>query len=125
MYSGYLGTGYHDKVRKLLTANVELLPDRIIDADANIGAMKKIIAPAVEKINMFKGGINTEESFNKLSEAAVYILCGVLCIALKSRTSSPPYNLPKYKKNWDKKRNKLVKKGNLIIRNLMNGGESK
>lgn len=122
MYKEYLGESYHDKVRKLLTANVELLPDRIIDADANIGAMKKIIAPAVEKINVFKGGVNTEESFNKLSEAAVYVLCGVLCVALKSRTSSHPYNLPRYKKNWDKKRNVLVKKGNSLIRELMTMG---
>lgn len=122
MYEEYLGEDYYNKVRKLLTADSVLLPDRIIDADVNIGAMKKIIAPAVEKINILKGGINTEESFNKLSEAAVYILCGVLCIALKSRTSSPPYNLPKYKKNWDKKQKKLMQKGNLIIRELMTMG---
>ena len=122
MYEEYLGTGYHDKVRKLLTADDKLLPDRIIDADANIGAMKRIIAPAADKRNIFYGGIHTEEDFNKLSEAAVYILCGVLCTALKSRTSSPPYNLPKYKKNWDKKRDKLMKKGNLLITELMTLG---
>ena len=122
MYEEYLGIGYYDKIRKLLTANTELLPNRIIDADANIGAMKRIIAPLVEKRNVFQGGIQTEEQFNMLSEAACYILCGVLCLALKSRTSSPPYNLPKYKKNWDKKRDKLMQKGNLLIRDLMNGG---
>ena len=40
MYEEYLGQGYHDKVRKMLTANTDLLPDRIIDADLNIGGMK-------------------------------------------------------------------------------------
>lgn len=119
MYSEYLGTGYHDKIRNLLTVNTELLPDRIINADVNIGAMKKIIAPAVDRKNLLHGGIQTEEQFNKLSEAACYVLCGVLCVALKSRTSTPPYNLPKYKKNWDKKRNKFVQKGNLLIKELM------
>lgn len=49
MYEEYLGKGYHDKVRKMLTVDEELLPDRIIDAQANIGAMKMLISPAVEK----------------------------------------------------------------------------
>jgi hypothetical protein len=45
MYKEYLGEGYHEKIRKMLTADETLLPDRIIDADANIGGMKKLIAP--------------------------------------------------------------------------------
>lgn len=119
MYEEYLGEGYYDKVRKLLTADDKLLPNRIIDADANIGAMKRIVAPVVDKRNIFYGGIHTEEDFNKLSEAAVYILCGVICTALKSRTSAPPYLGARYKKNWDKKRDKLILKGNKLIRELM------
>lgn len=124
MYREYLGEGYHDKVRKLLKAGDKLLPDRIIDAGVNIGAMKRIIAPVVDKRNVFYGGIHTEEDFNKLSEAAVYILCGVLCTALKSCTSAPPYNAPEYKKNWDKKWDKLMKKGNLLIRRLLDNAQN-
>lgn len=47
MYKEYLGEDYYTKVRKMLTANEELLPNRIIDADLNIGGMKQLLAPRV------------------------------------------------------------------------------
>jgi len=122
MYKEYLGEGYHDKVRRMLTANAELLPNRIIDADLNIGSMKRLLAPALDKMTSHGKQIRTEEQFAKLQEVALNYLCGIICIALKSRTAKPPYNLAKYKKNWDKKRNKFMQKGNLLMRNLMNGG---
>jgi hypothetical protein len=120
MYEEYLGQGYYDKVRKMLTANEELLPDRIIDADLNIGGMKKLLAPALDKMIARGKEINSEEQYSVLQEAGLNYLCGILCLALKSRTAKPPYNLQKYKKNWDKKKNKFMQKGNLLMRELIN-----
>jgi hypothetical protein len=122
MYKEYLGEGYHEKIRKMLTADDTLLPDRIIDADANIGAMKRLIAPAIEKMHMFGKDVDTEEKFKLLSDAALYYLCGILCMAMKSRTSSPPFNIPKYKKRWDKKKDGYMQKGNQYMQGLMNMG---
>lgn len=117
LYEEYLGKGYHQKVRTMLTADETLLPDRIIDADLNIGGMKKLIAPAMESMNMLGNQIDNERKFNQLSSAALYYLCGILCMAMKSRTSAPPFNVPKYKKGWDKKQVTYMQKGN----NLMTG----
>jgi hypothetical protein len=119
MYKEYLGEGYHDKIRKMLTADDTLLPDRIIDADANIGAMKKLIAPAIEKMQMFGKEVDSEEKFKQLSDAALYYLCGILCMAMKSRTSAPPFNIAKYKKRWDKKKDGYMQKGNACIKALL------
>lgn len=120
MYKEYLGEGYHDKVRKMLTANEELLPNRIIDADLNIGGMKNLLTPALDKMIARGKEINSEEQFSVLQEAGLNYLCGIIAMALKSRTSSPPYNLQKYKKNWDKKKNKFMQKGNLLMKGLIN-----
>jgi hypothetical protein len=122
MYKEYLGEGYHEKIRKMLTCDETLLPDSIIDADANIGAMKKLIAPAIEKMQMFGKEVDSEEKFKLLSDAALYYLCGILCMAMKSRTSAPPFNLSKYKKRWDKKRDGYMQKGNQYMQGLMNMG---
>lgn len=122
MYKEYLGEGYHDKIRKMLTCDETLLPNGIIDAEANIGAMKRLIAPAIEKMQMFGKYVDTEEKYNLLSQAALYYLCGILCVAMKSRTSSPPFNLPKYKKRWDKKQAKYMQKGNEIMGRLISMG---
>jgi hypothetical protein len=119
MYEEYLGEGYHDRIRKMLTVDETLLPDRIIDADLNIGAMKQLIAPAIEKMQMFGKYVDTEEKYKLLSNAALYYLCGILCMAMKSRTSSPPFNIPKYKKRWDKKRDGYMEKGNMIMKSLL------
>ena len=115
MYEEYLGEGYHDKIRTMLTLNEEVLPNRIIDAPANIGAMKTLLSPALEKVN--------EEKYkNTIQSIAVYYLCGILCMAMKSRTSAPPFNLKKYQKNWDKKRKGYMEKGNKVMQGLMKMG---
>jgi hypothetical protein len=117
MYSEFLGQGYHDAIRKMLVADKDLLPDSVIDADLNIGAMKAIIGKSLSPED-----IADESKFNQLVSAARYYLCGVLCLALKSRTSAPPFNIPKYKKNWDKKRKNYMTKGNQIILGLRSHG---
>lgn len=117
MYEEYLGKDYHNKVRKMLTLPEEVLPDSVIDADNNIFAMKELLSPVLETRK-----INTEEKFNQLSQVAVYYLCGILCIAMKSRTSAPPFNVKKYQKRWDKKRKSYMARGNKIMQGLMIGG---
>jgi hypothetical protein len=119
MYEEYLGPDYYNRIRKMLTADQTLLPDSIIDADLNIGGMKKLIAPAIEKMQMFGKEVDTEEKFKLLSNAALYYLCGILCMAMKSRTSAPPFNLPKYKKRWDKKQVGYMQKGNASLNALL------
>lgn len=123
MHKQYLGKGYHDKIRKMLTCNEELLPNRIIDADLNIGGMKQLLSPALEKMNMFGNKIDSEEKFNQLSQVALYYLCGILCMAMKSRTSAPPFDLKKYQKRWDKKQKGYMQKGNVLIQGLMRVGD--
>lgn len=126
MYKEYLGEGYHEKIRKMLTADNALLPDRIIDVDLNIGGMKKLIAPAIEKMQMFGKTVDSEDKFKLLSDAALYYLCGILCMAMKSRTSAPPFNLPKNKKKWDKKKDGYMQKGNQYMQGLLRmGGDAK
>lgn len=122
MYEEYLGEGYHDKIRKMLTLNDEVLPNSVIDADLNIGGMKQLLSPALQKMQIHGKKIDTEEKFNQLSNVALYYLCGILCMAMKSRTSAPPFNLKKYQKNWDKKRKNYMQKGNLLIQGLINMG---
>jgi len=122
MYKEYLGEGYHNKVRKMLTVDEKLLPDRIIDADLNIGAMKQMIASGIDKMQLQGKKVNTEEKYAQFSNAAIYYLCGILCLAMKSRTSSPPFNIKKYKKDWDKKRTGYMEKGNNLMIGLMRMG---
>lgn len=119
MHEEYLGREYQDKIRKMLTCNEELLPNRIIDADGNIGAMKMLITPAIEKMQLSGKRIDTEEKFNQLSRVAIYYLCGILCMAMKSRTSAPPFDLKKYQKRWDKKQKGYMEKGNILMKGLM------
>lgn len=122
MYEEYLGKGYHSQIRKKLAVNKTLLPDRIIDAEANIGVMKQITAPVIETMQRFGKLINTEKKYKQLQSAALDILCGVLCLALKSRTSTPPYDAPEYRRNWDKKREKFMRYGNVQLMELMRMG---
>lgn len=122
MYEEYLGEGYHDKVRKMLTLDEKVLPNSVIDADLNIGGMKMLLAPAMDKLTAIGKKIDTEEKFNQLANAGLYYLCGILCMAMKSRTSAPPFNIPKYKKNWDKKQKGYMQKGNMLMQGLMMGG---
>lgn len=107
MYSEYFGEGYHGIIRKMLTADEKLCPDSMIDADLNIGAMKMLISQGLENLPDNTIGDN-ELKFQVLQRAARYYLAAVLCVVLKSRVESPPFNLAKYKKNWDKKRKRYV-----------------
>ena len=100
----------------------KLLPDSIIDAQTNIGAMKMLLAPTLEKMQMLGKTVDTEEKYNHLASAGLYYLCGVLCMAMKSRTSAPPFNIKKYQKRWDKKRDKYMQKGNELLLGLMRMG---
>lgn len=122
LYSEYLGAGYHAKLRHMLTADETLLPSRIIDADLNIGGMKRLVAPALERMSMTGNKINDEKKWNQLSSAALYYLAGILCMAMKSRTSAPPFNIPKYKKPWDKKQAGYMQKANLLMEGLRQMG---
>lgn len=122
MYEEYLGEGYHDKIRKMLTLPEEVLPNSVIDAPLNIGAMKQLLSPALEKMKILGKRINSEEKSNQLSQVALYYLCGILCVAMKSRTSAPPFNIKKYQKNWDKKQKKYIEKGNMILLRLIQMG---
>lgn len=122
LYSEYLGVGYHAKLRHMLTADEALLPNRIIDADLNIGGMKRLVAPALERMSMTGNRINDERKWNQLSSAALYYLAGILCMAMKSRTSAPPFNIPKHKKPWDKKQAGYMQKANLLMEGLRRMG---
>lgn len=114
MYEEYLGEGYHAEIRKRLCLPEEVLPNSVIDADYNIGAMKGLLSSVLETRK-----IDSEEKFNQLSQVAVHYLSGILCMAMKSRTSAPPFNLRKYQKNWDKKQKNYMAKGNKIMQGLM------
>ena len=118
MYKEYLGEGYHDRIRKMMTCDKELLPDSIIDAEYNIGAMKMLIAPAVEKMQMQGKFIDTDAKYKTLTDIAIYYLCAILCVAMKSRTSAPPFDKKKYQKRWEKKQAKYVQKGNVLLEAL-------
>lgn len=122
MYKEYLGESYHTKLRHMLTADETLLPNRIIDADLNIGGMKRLIAPALERMRMSGNRVDNEKKFNQLSSAALYYLAGILCMAMKSRTSAPPFNISKYKKPWDKKQAGYMQKANLLMEGLRRMG---
>ena len=121
-YEEYLGLGYRERVRRMITVDNKLLPDHIIDADLNIGAMKLLIAPALETMQKFGKFVNDEKKYTQLNDAALNYLCGILCMALKSRTSSPPYDTDEYKRNWDKKREKFMRYGNSQLMELMKMG---
>lgn len=119
MYEEYLGEGYHDRIRKMLTLPEEVLPNSVIDADLNIGGMKQLLSTALEKMKIHGKRIDSEAKFNQLSQVALYYLCGIFCMAMKSRTSAPPFNIKKYQKNWDKKQKGYMQKGNTIMQGLM------
>lgn len=113
MYKEYLGEGYHDKIRKMMTLPEEVLPNSVIDADVNIGGMKHLLSPIYETVK------DVEKYQPTIERIAVYYLCGILCMAMKSHTSAPPFNKKKYQKNWDKKRINYMTKGNKLMMGLM------
>jgi hypothetical protein len=119
MYEEYLGEGYHERVRKMLTADEKLLPNSIIDAELNIGTMKALTNQALNRFKHKKPQIDTEEKLDLLKEISIYYLCAVLCVAMKSRTSVKPFNLKKYDKNWGKKRERYAQKGKKLLHILI------
>lgn len=124
MYKEYLGEGYHDRVRKLLTADDKLCTDTMIDSDIVIGAMKKILAPYLEGgqtgfiLADKKVHVENEEDFAVFQQAALYLLSGILCSPIISRDKVPPFLGFKYQKNWKKKQEKLMKKGHQALQGL-------
>lgn len=122
MYETYLGEGYHDKVRKLLTADDKICTNTMIDSPIVIEGMKKLLAPYLEEsafeFTDNKVHIESDEEFAKFQEAALYFLAGILCSPIMSRAKVPPFLGPKYKKNWKKKQEKMMKKGHILLQAL-------
>lgn len=114
MYTEYLGENYHWEIRKILGVGDVLCPDSIIDAEYNIGGMKEIMTAKLELVKR----VDSEDKFQKLSKAGRYYLCAVICLALKSRTAVAPYNTSKYRKDWDKIREKCLSKAEMIMHRL-------
>jgi hypothetical protein len=131
-YKEYMGEDYHNQIRKLLSLQgdegKELLPDRIIDADLHIGTMRKMISDRIGVKYNFGLIPKTEEIFALVQEAARYLLAGLICSALKSRTEIPEFR--KHQKNWGKKQVKLMQRYELFMRNIeekieLAGGDGK
>jgi hypothetical protein len=94
----------------------------MIDSPVVIEGMKKLLAPYLED-NPFefidnKVHVENEEEFAKFQEAALYFLAGILCSPIISRAKVPPFLGPKYKKNWKKKQEKMMKKGHILLQAL-------
>ena len=110
MYSEFLGENYHDTIRKILRATPELVTDSMVDAPANIGAMKSLITAPLEKM-MHKGWkVDDERKFALLQKAAHYYLAGILCLPLVGRGKRL-----KSRSDWDKKRKRCIEKGNKAL----------
>lgn len=109
MLKTYLGENYHDEIREILKADDVLLPDRIIDAELNIGAANMILEGMLESCV----AINSDRRRERVSRAAKFYLCGVLCLALNSRTKVEPFL--KYRINWEFHRRKNMDKANKIM----------
>lgn len=108
----YLGENYHDEIREILKADDVLLPDRIIDAELNISAANIIFEGMLESCV----AINSDRRRERVSRAAKLYLCGVLCLALKSRTKVEPFK--GYSRDWEYQRQKNMGKANKIMLKL-------
>ena len=78
-YAEYLGEGYCDKVRQLLTADDKICTDGMINSDVCIGAMKRMLEPYLEGGNVAfiaadKVLVQSEKDFATFQQAALYIL---------------------------------------------------
>lgn len=120
MYENHLGEGYHDEIRKILQVDDVVLPDRIIDADLHIGALLEIIKDRLTIKPILKMLEMTDNTLEKVHGAARLLLAGIICSALKSRTAVPPFL--KYKKNWNKKQEKLIRRYEFAMREIEQGG---
>ncbi len=123
-YAEYLGEGYCDKVRQLLTADDKICTDTMINSDVCIGAMKRVLEPYLEGGNVAflptenKVRVENETDYATFQQAALCILAGVLCSPIISRAKVPPFLGQKYQKNWEKKQTKLMHKGHLWLESL-------
>lgn len=114
MYEESMGKNYHDVIRKILIVKPEQVPDSMIDADANIEAMKGFISPFLLKMEQRGKTEMTDSEFESLQKAARYYLAAILCIPLRGRF--------KTKKNfarWEKKRVKCMNKATAEMYRLM------
>ena len=113
LYAEYLGAGYVDEVRKMLGVNDDLVPDSMVNAEYNIGAMRMIIGEQLRKnADKLKGD---EEEFAVVQKASRHCLCAVLCTAIISRVKNPTFS--KYRhRNWKKKREKHMEKCYQVLR---------
>jgi hypothetical protein len=121
-YAEYLGEGYCDRVRLLLTADDKICTDGMINSDVVIGGMKRILAPYLEGSNIItttdKIQVQDEGDYAAFQQAALYILAGILCSPIASRAKVPPFLGFKYQKNWKKKQAKLMQKGHMLLKSL-------
>lgn len=85
-YEDFLGSRYHERMRKLLKADETFLPDSVIDAPLNIETMRTIVQGqfASDHIDIARS-VTTKEQSELLVETGFYFLAMVLCPALKSR----------------------------------------
>lgn len=123
MYAEFLGEGYCDKIRKMLTVDDKILPDTIINSDNNIGGMKQLIAPILETSMAIGRFVETDEQYKDLQDVAVYYLCGILCDVMRSRSSVEPFNEKKYQKRWNKKQKGYMQKGNVVMTRVIRSGD--
>lgn len=100
MYEEYLGKGYHDEIRKMLLVRDDVLPNSVIDADVNIGAMRMIVGEELKKKQNLK-------DYALVQKAAKHCLCSILCMALKSRAKNPAFKFYRGR-NWRKKQEKQM-----------------
>ena len=112
LIKNYLGENYHDEIRDILKADDVLLPDSIIDAELNIGAANMILKGMLESCVV----INSDKRRERVSKAAKFYLCGVLCVMLTSRTKVEPFL--KYRRDWEYHRQKNMDKANKIMLKL-------
>ena len=118
MYEFLLGEGYHDVIRKILNADDYLVPNSMIDADLNIGALRMLMAGQLDKLQITGNLAYSDNKSKSLYEACRYYLAGILCVAIRSRVNSSQF--VKYRhRNWDKKRDKCMAKGTAHIARLM------
>jgi len=129
-YTKYLGEGYCDRVRKLLTTDDKMCTDTMINSDVCIGGMKQILTPYLEGSNVTfvptdKVQVKDEVDYAAFQQAALYILAGILCSPIISRARNFPFLGQKYQKNWKKKQTKLMQKGHLWLESLKKQGAEK
>ncbi len=120
MYEEYLGKDYHNKIRKILGADEELVPNSMIDATYNIDTMRLMVQEGLQQIRSRGKVVDGEDKYSYLEKAARYYLAGILCVAIQSRIKVPPFNVPKYtRKQWRKRQRNCMNRGYKAMNVLM------